>query len=1023
MSRVARIFSGLFFVTFALSLRADPGPLVLWYTNAAVSWTQEALPVGNGKLSAMIFGGVNSEQIQFNEETIWTGQPHFYENPNATPANLASIRAKVFNGQSISTTEKNKFMSVPLRQAMFQPAGSLLLNFAHSGATQYRRSLDLDTATACVSYGHSGTTYNRDVFASAPDKVIVIRLTASAAAKLSFTCAFSNPQPEHSIMAAGNDLVMNARVSLMPRPEYFASGLTNAIRYEARVRVIAEGGSVTPAGSSLAVTNADAVILLLSIASNFVKYDDLSADYSLLCSNNIAAAAEKTYGELRQRQLDDYQPLFRRVSLDLGTSAKTNLPINHRIRRIPQGDDPNLSTLYFQLGRYLMISGSRPGTQPLTLQGKWNETTNPSWESKMTLNINQELNYAGAEVCNLPESHIPMFSMAQDLAVTGSRVAQKLYEAPGWVVHHNTDLWRGAAPINNFDGMWPAGQAWLCQNLWWHYEFNGDTNYLANTAYPLMKSAAEFFLDFLIPHPANTNWLVTNPSYSSEHNHPDHDVPNVPGPTMDNELIRELCDNIATATEILGIDAELRTNVLQMRDRLPPQMIGRLGQLQEWLEDVDEPGDTHRHMSHLVGLWPGETITPFHNARVAAAAKVSTDIRGNGDIGWGKAWRMNLRARLLDAERAYYYATNVIADPKCSTNLVFHDNPNRQVDAIFGMMNGVAELFLQSQRGEVFILPALPSKWTNGAVTGLRARGGFEVDIEWQSNRLASATILSTLGNTCRVRSKWPIGVKSGSDFVNTPMVRPGLWEFPTVAGQSYTIVPANAFEAESGAATPSPGSVLQSTANLAFSRGQAARFNAAGVGASVSWAITNLTAGRYRLLVVANARPDGAQFQPAFGSGAGELRAAGAQHDTYSATNVVYLLATNSPPANFLSTNMLKQFDCGIVEVASNSQHELRFTITGKNVASIGHVLELDYIVFQPEAQIAAEALRAEAIDGNLILSWPAASAGFSLEQSDDLPGANWVPHPVSPIIHDDQKFITNALEGSQMFYRLRKP
>ncbi|HHY84547.1 MAG TPA: glycoside hydrolase family 95 protein [Verrucomicrobia bacterium] len=1020
MSSPVRILT-VFLVWIAFSGHADPGPMVLWYTNAAENWIQEALPVGNGKLGAMVYGRVQSEEIQFNEETIWTGQPHFYENPNATLENLAVIRQKVFKGQAITAAERDLLLSVPRRQAMFQPAGSLMLAFPHSGATNYRRSLDLDTATASVTYTHNGTTYQRDVFTSAPDNVIVIRLTADQPGKLSFDLNFTSPQPEHSVSVAGNDLVMNARVSVQPRPEYFATGLTNAIRYQARVRVLAEGGTVTPGSTSISVANADAVTLLLAIASNFVKYDDLSAEYALVCSNTIAQAAAHSYAALRQRQLDDYQPLFRRVVLDLGTSAKTNLPTNIRARRIAEGDDPNLSTLYFQMGRYLMISGSRPGTQPLTLQGKWNETINPSWESKMTLNINQELNYSGAEVCNLSECHEPMFALVQDLSVTGSRVAQKLYGASGWVVHHNTDLWRGAAPINNYDGIWPAGNAWLCQNLWWHYEFTGDTNFLANTAYPLMKSAAEFFLDFLIPHPANTNWLVTNPSYSSEHSHPVFDVPNVAGPTMDNELIRELCNNIAKATEVLGIDAEFRTHVLAMRDRLPPQQIGRLGQLQEWLEDVDQPGDTHRHMSHLVGLWPGETISPFYTPFVAAAAKVSTDIRGTGDIGWGKAWRMNLRARLLDAERAYFYATNIIADPKCSVSLVFHDYANRQVDAIFGTMNAVAELFLQSLWGEVFLLPALPSKWAEGSVSGLRARGGFEVDIQWQSNRLASATIRSLLGRPCRVRSKWPISVKLGSNYVDAPMVLPGLWEFPTKAGSSYTIVPALVVETEQLPATISAGDAHQVIANLAFSRGSATALNADAPMDFVAYTVTNLPAGRYRVHVVANATTRSARFQLQAGPAGGPLTDRGGVHDTYSPTNVIYLLSTNSPPVNHLSTNMLKEFDCGIMEVASEGPLEFRFVIVDKNPASTGHRLELDYIKFTP-VPAPSPALRAELFGSELVLSWPADAEGFGLQYADELPTTEWKQASLDSQVVEDRVVTTIQPAGGQRFFRLNR-
>ena len=964
--RFARI-SGSFFVFVSVVLvHADPGPLELWSPAPANSWNQEAYPVGNGKLAAMVFGKVTDEQIQFNEESIWTGQPNDYSNPNATPAHLASIRQKVFNRQDIWSEAQPFLSSVPLRQAQYQPAGVLNLNFSpHSGTSNYRRSLDLNTATATVRYDYGGVTYTREVFASAPDNVIVIRLTASQAAKISFTATVTTLQPDNTITTSGNELILNARVSVMPRPQYFATGLTNGIAYQARVRVLAEGGTVTTSSSSITVTNADAVTLLLGAASNYKKFDDLTANYPLICSNNVAAAATKSYAQLRAAQLDDYQSLFQRVVLDLGGTAKTNQPTGFRVKRAAEGDDPQLSTLYFQMGRYLMISGSRPGSLPLTLQGKWNETTNPEWESKHTLNINQQLNYSGAEMVNLSECHEPMFDMISDLSVTGAKVASNIYYSSGWVVHHNTDVWRGAAPINGRDGFWPAGQAWLAQNLLWHYQYTGDTNFLANTAYPLMKSAARFFQDFLIPHRDNTNWLVTNPSYSSEHNWKSGsiEVANVAGPTMDNELIRELCDYLIQSTHILGIDAEFRTNLINLRAKLPPNQIGRYGQLQEWLEDVDAQNDTHRHCSHLVGLYPGETISPYYTPTMAAAAKISTDARCSApftDIGWGHAWRIGLQARLQNSQSAYLFITNML-QRHVSTNLMFTDVNNRQCDGIFGALGGVTETMLQSQRGEIHLLPALPAKWTNGTVSGLMARGGFEVSIQWQSNRLASANILSKLGNTCRVRSRWPVSVKLGDNDVNAAMVLPGLWEFPTVAGSNYTVVPSSVAETEFLPSVTSPGDVHQTTTNLMFSGRQGTRLNADAPGDFVTYTVA-LAQGNYRIHIAADAGTNRGQFQLSAGPSGGALANLGAVNDTYSPTNISYLLATNAPPTNHASINfftnstgMLREFDCGALNVPSSGDYDFKFTVVDKNASSSGHQLVLDYVKFTPVADVTA--------------------------------------------------------------------
>lgn len=769
----------------AVSARAEV-PLTLWYTNAAANWIQ-ALPVGNGKLAAMVFGGATDEHLQFNEDTIWTGQPHDYSHPGASNY-LADIQRLIFAGKGVEAWKdftKSNFMSIPIRQCGYQPAGDLFLDFPQTGVTNYQRSLDLDSATAIVQYDCGGISFRREVFASFPDKVIVIRLTANRPGQLTFRYHLDSPHTNKVITVEGNDLVLHGKVTnVTPYNE-----LPSVLEFESRLRILPEGGSVTSSNGIIQVNQADAVTLLLSVASTFVNYHDVSGNPSLICSNIIQNAAAQNYSALRQSQLSDYQKLFRRVHLDLGTSSKTNLPTDVRIKLLSTEDDPQFAALYFQMGRYLMISGSRPGSQALNLQGKWNANMDPPWESKMTLNINEEMNYWGGEVCNLGECQLPLFGLIRDLSETGKIVARTHYNAGGWVVHHNTDLWRGAAPINGPDGVWPLGGAWLCQHLWWHYEYGGDTNFLATTAYPLMKGAAEFFVDFLVPdprRPATNTWLVTNPSFSPEHGN------DVAAPTMDNELLRDLFGHVIQASEILNVDASFRTNLMVIRAKLPPDQIGKYGQLQEWLEDVDVPNSQHRHMSPLVGLYPGDEISPLYTPTLCAAAEKLVDWRGDpvNNNGWSKAWRVCLRDRLLEGDHAYMILTNTLSRD-ISPNLVFMRS-NTQIDGTFGLLDGIAEMFFQSQSGEVFLLPALPATMPDGKVDGLCARGGFVVGIQWQNGKLSAATIHSNLGNVCRVRSKWPIVIYSGTTKIDTKLVLPGLYEFATVSGNDYSIAPEN---------------------------------------------------------------------------------------------------------------------------------------------------------------------------------------------------------------------------------------
>jgi alpha-L-fucosidase 2 len=983
----------------------------------------------------MVYGGVASEQIQFNEDTIWTGQPHYYENTNATPAHLATIRNNCFNHVDILTEATTYLMSLPIREASYQDAGSLVLSFPQSGTLNYLRSLDLTSATVNVHYDYNGVTYSRDIFASAPsNKVIVVHFTAGQPGKVTFTCSLSTQQTA-TLSTVGNDLVMHTTVTGPADPRYYAGGLTNAVCYDARVRLLASGGAVTIGSSSLSVTNADSATLLLSVASNVKAYNDLSTDYITICSNNIAAAAAMAYSDLRQAQQTDYTNLFNRVVLDLGSNSKTNQGTGYRKRQIAiDGDDPNLIALDFQLARYLMISASRPGSQAMNLQGKWNYKIDLSqdWDSKMTLNINEEMNYWGAEVCNLPECTLPLFDMVQDLSVTGHRVAGTNYFCDGWVAHHNTDLWRDAAAVNGNDGIWPTGGAWLCQHLWWHYLFNGDTNWLATSGYPLMKGAAEFFQGFLTPHPLY-GWMVTCPSYSPEHNEgPPYNIPNVPGPTMDNELCRDLFNHVVAASQVLGVDASFRTNIATLRDQLPPDQVGAGGQLQEWLEDVDSTGYDagHRHCSHLVGFFPGDEISPFYTPTLAAAAKTSVDLRGYGNTSltpWSISWRVNLRDRLQDGDGAYTNLMFLYGYNKVSTNLIFADG-HQQLDCIFGRLSGIAEMFLQSQSGEVFLLPALPSKLTNGVVSGLCARGGFEVNnLSWTNGRLMGATILSKCGSVCNLRSKWPICVKLGPDYVAAPMVLPGLCQFSTVAGNSYTILPAKVAETENLTASFSAGDTHQVVTNAAFSNWGGTRLNANAPGDYVTYTVTNLSAGYYHLYIGADAGNERGTFQLACGPSGGVLSSVGTVQDTYSPTNLAYLLPINlNTPTNIivLWTNLLREFDCGAWQAPSNGNYQFKFTVAGKNAASTGYTLSFDYLKFAPMSAPAAvqPVLNVSSQQNQVVLSWRTNSDGFILEFAADLPALSWNAVSASPTAVGGMFFVTNSM-GNRMFYRLHRP